>query len=681
MTLVVAGCRSGDTARMSDTSDGADWAGYGRTFGEQHYSPLEEVDARTVGRLGLAWSVDIDDGNMASVPIAVDGVVYTATGYSVVRAIDAKTGRVLWTYSPKAAEAAGPKLRAGWGSRGLAYWGGRIYVGTQDGRLIALEARTGKPAWSVMTVGKDDLRFISGAPRLFDGKVIIGHGGADSSAIRGYVTTYDAKTGRQLWRFHIVPGNPAEGFENKAMAMAAKTWAGQWWKYGGGGTVWNAISYDPETNLVFLGTGNGSPWNHRVRSAGRGDNLFLSSIVALDADTGDYRWHYQTNPGESWDYNAAMDMALADLKIGGVDRKVLMTAPKNGFFYVLDRTTGKLISAEPITRVTWASRIDLATGRPVEAPGLRYPDGTAFILSPGSMGAHSWQPMAYSPKAALAFVPIITRTSTFDDRGIEPGHWRRTPGNGFDVAANVDAVPRKKDPSEGTSSLLAWDPVRQRAAWRVATPGPWNGGVMATSGGLVFQGQLDGRFVARAAATGRALWSFDAQAPMLGAPISYTAGGRQYITVLTGIGTSATVLGPELQQFGIDARTQSRRILTFTLDGKAALPPNRNVLGPIADDPDFQPAAGMEWRGAETYGRRCTQCHGINGASGGMVPDLRRSTVPASREAFDAIVRGGVLVSRGMPAFEELSPGEVEDARYFIRLQAHLARQQAAKPK
>lgn len=457
---------------LSDDSDGRDWAAFGRTFGEQHYSPLSEIDSGTVKRLGLAWFMDLGSGNSVTGPLAVDGVLYFATAYSLVHAVDAQTGRLLWRYDPKAIEVSGRKLRQGWGIRGIAWWDGKIYTGTQDGRLIALDAKAGTLVWSVMTTEEDDLRFISGAPRVFAGKVIIGHGGADGGATRGYVSTYDADTGALLWRFHTVPGNPADGFESEAMEMAAKTWSGEWWKHGGGGTVWNAMTYDAESNSVYLGTGNGAPWNHKIRSEGKGDNLFLSSIVALDADSGAYKWHYQTNPAESWDFNAAMDMELADLTIDGKLRKVLMTAPKNGFFYVIDRTNGKLISAKPFVKVTWAKEIDIESGRPVEDPGARYPDGSSFNMAPGPMGAHTWLPMSYSPISGLVYLPTIELSTNFSDTGITAETWTRTPGNAVDGALNA-AFPLDET---GASFLVAWNPVTQKPDWKIPTPGYWNGG-------------------------------------------------------------------------------------------------------------------------------------------------------------------------------------------------------------
>jgi quinohemoprotein ethanol dehydrogenase len=666
----VAGQAADPAALLRDDADGSNWAAFGRTYGEQHYSPLTDIHRGNVGRLGLAWSLDLPAGNMLSGPLAVDGTLFVATGYSVVRALDAATGRLLWTHDPRAPEAAGRKLRFNWGIRGLAYWNGKVIVGTVDGRLVALDARTGDLRWTVMTADPHDAATITGAPRVFDGKVIIGQSGADFADFRGYVSTYDAETGRLLWRFYTVPGDPAKGFEDAAQAMAAKTWAGEWWKYGGGGNVWNAFTYDAEQDLILLGTGNGAPWNRRIRSRDQGDNLFLCSIVALDAKTGAYRWHYQVNPGETWDYNASMDMQLAELEIDGKPRKVLLHAPKNGFFYVIDRTDGKVVSAGKIAKVTWATHIDLATGRPVEVPGARYPDGTTFLVKPGPMGAHNWLPMAYSPRTGLAYVPTAEMLAYFNDAGIDPKTWKRWPGFAIDGGANADFLVQDADPDNGTSALIAWDPLRQAEAWRVPMPAFWAGGVLATGGDLVFQGAVDRSFNAYDAHSGAKLWSFDAGAPALAPPITYRANGRQYVTVLAGIGTGGSSFGPLLERFKLDYRTMARRVLTFTLDGPAKLPPHvEPVLRPI-DDPTFQPDEARAARTAESYGRRCTFCHGIAAVSAGHGPDLRSSRVPQNTTAFASIVRDGALIARGMPRFEELTDAELADLAHYLRTQA-----------
>ncbi|WP_088183002.1 PQQ-dependent dehydrogenase, methanol/ethanol family [Sphingobium sp. Z007] len=664
--LLVASC----TPATRDTTDAAldpnNWTGFGRTGGEQHYSPLDSIDSGNVAKLGLVWSMDLPPQNSVSAPLAIDGIVYTATGYTVVRAIDAVTGKLLWEYDSKAAEASGRKLRQGWGIRGLAYGEGKLFVGTHDGRLLAIDAKTGSLAWSSRTMPIDNASFISGPPRYFAGKVIIGFGGGDVSSVRGYVTTYDAKTGKQLWRFYTVPGNPKDGFENKAMEMAARTWAGDWWKYGGGGTVWNAMTYDASTDSIILGVGNGSPWNHKVRSEGKGDNLFLASVVALDAKTGSYKWHYQVNPGETWDYNASMDMELADLTIDGKLRQVLMTAPKNGFFYVIDRTNGKLISAKPFVKVSWAKRIDLKTGRPVEDPDARYPDGKTFTMWPGPVGAHTWLPMAYNPKAGLVYIPAIEMATSYNDVGITRANWVRAPGNAVDGAAIPNFVVKDAGPTNATSALVAWDPVRQRAAWKVPTPGPWNGGVMTTAGNLVFQGRIDGQFNAYAADSGKPLWRFAAQAPVTAPPISYAVNGKQYVTVITGMGTSGAAFGA-LLPVSIDYRTQARRILTFALDGKATLPKADIVPLTPATDLDFKPDPAVEARGMLTYARHCAVCHGVDVIAAGHAPDLRASTVPLDPATFATVVRDGALVSNGMPRFEEFDDANLAALRQYIR--------------
>ena len=652
---------------LIDGNTGNDWAAYGQSFGEQHYSPLTQIDAASVRRLGLAWSYDLPPGNPLSGPLAIDGKLYTATGYSVVRAFDAATGKLLWTFDPKAAEAAGRKLRTGYGIRGLAWWKGKLYVGTQDGRLIAIDAGSGRQLWSAMTVSAGDYRFISGAPRVFAGKVIIGHGGADTSDLRGYVTAYDADTGAQLWRFYTVPGNPADGFEDETQAMAAKTWAGEWWKHGGGGTVWNSFAYDAENDTIFIGVGNGAPWNHRVRSAEKGDNFFLASIVALNGKDGKYKWHYQFNPGETWDYNASMDMQLADLTIGGKRRKVVMEAPKNGFFYVIDRTNGKLISADKIAKVTWATGIDLKTGRPIEVPGARYPNGRSFALFPGPQGAHTWLPSAYSPKTGLIYLPVLEAGTGYDDRGIDPRTWRRTQANSTEAAINLREARLSRERA-GSGSLLAWNPVTRKEAWRVATVGGWNGGVLTTGGGLVFQGEDNGRFTAYDAVNGKALWRFDAQAPVLAPPISYSVKGRQYVTVLSGIGTSVGAITELLSQ-PVDYRTQARRVLTFALDGKGSISKAAPVEIAAFPDPDSRPDAASATRGAAEF-NRCQTCHGLGAIAGGTAPDLRSSAIPPSLEAFDAVVRQGALVPAGMPRFEELTDRQIGDLRHYIRTQA-----------
>ena len=651
-----------------DDSNADHWPSYGRTYGEQHYSPLTQINGSNVGELGLAWYLDLPVGNVATQPIEADGVVYFAMGHSIVNAVDAETGKLLWRYDPEVYKTAGHKLRIGWGSRGVAWYDGMVYTVTIDGKAIALDARTGKVRWTQQVIGPDDISYVTGAPRIFAGKLIIGNSG-DNGAVRGHVTALDAKTGKQLWRFWAVPGDPAKGYDDPAMAKAAKTWSGRWWEKGGGGTPWNAFSYDPETNTVFVGTGNGFPYNARLRSPGGGDNLFLAAIVALDANTGRYKWHYQAVPGDSWDYTMVHDMQFAELEIGGRKRKVLMTAPKNGFFYVLDRMTGELISAEPFAKVTWAKSVDLKTGRPVEDPAARYQD-RPFEGWPSSSGAHNWQAMAYDPGSKLVYIPVLEQGAIFSDTIAET---RYDPKSPFTTGVSIVSTPRntaRNGPEDGTASLIAWDPVAQKRRWRVEAPRPITAGVMATGGGLVFQGAVDSTINAYDSRTGARRWSFATQAPVLVGPISYAIKGRQYVTVIAGMGSAASAYGSVLQSYHLDYLTMPRRLLTFALKGAVKLPPAPVPdLGKL-DDPDFRPDPKLAEHGRHLF-INCAFCHGFNAVAAGRTPDLRRSSLTLSQDAFAAVVRDGALVPNGMPRFEEFTTEQLEALRHYIRTEAH----------
>lgn len=655
-----------------------DWPTYGGD-GENHWSPLDQIDDGNVGKLGLEWHYDIaTPGSNFTAPIAVGGVVYFAGGQAIVHALDARTGKLLWQYDPKVMERAGAEIRGAWGSRGMAYANGRVFVGTMDGRLIALDARSGKLVWSAQTTTRGDGRYITGAPWVFGDKVLIGHGGGDFVAIRGYVTAYDQASGRQAWRFHTVPGNPADGFENKAMAMAAGTWTGEWWKQGGGGTAWNAMAYDPKYNRIYIGTGNGGPWNRKIRSPGGGDNLFVCSIVALDADTGEYLWHYQVNPGETWDYNAAMDMALAEVTIDGKPRDVLMTAPKNGFFYVIDRADGKLLSASQIAHQNWAKGIDMKTGRPIENPDARYPDGKPFMLFPSVHGAHGPEAMSFSPRTGLAYIPVNNAATVFIDPPGPLDKWTRMDGQRGN--GGVGMPPAGIVPPPASGALLAWDPVRQREAWRIPLKGQFpGGGTMATAGGLVFQGRITGQFVALAAGSGKQLWSFDAQYPVAAQPISYGAGGKQYVTVIAG---GRYLTAQQLANVP-DYRTQQWRVLTFALGGKDRLPPKTVTPAPYQDDPAFRVDPGKAASGAMTFATRCAICHGFDAMAAGNGPQLLRSPIPLDRAALTSVVRDGALLVGGMPKFPELSDADIDSLRHYIRQRTReeIARETAAKPK
>jgi quinohemoprotein ethanol dehydrogenase len=654
-----------------------DWPSFGRTGGEQHYSPLDQISVDTVGKLSLAWHYDLRPENTLTGPIAAAGKLFITTGHSYIRAFEAASGKLLWEYDSKTREQAGMHLRLGWGPKGIAYWNGRVFLGTQDGRVISLDANSGKVAWEQRDFDPKELRYINGPPRVFDGKLIVGHGGADVERMRGYVTCYDAMSGKQLWRFFTVPGNPADGFENDALKMAAKTWKGEWWKQGGGGSAWNAFSYDPELKLFYIGVGNGFPYNQTIRSPGGGDNLFLASIVAVKAETGEYVWHYQVCPGEQWDCNATQDMSLATLEIGGKERKVLMQAPKNGFFYVLDRATGEFLSGDPYAKVTWATAIDPKTGRPVENPGIRYNGKPGlFEIWPGLRGAHSWLPQSYSPQTGLVYLPVIEGASFIGDEAVDFEHLPRLGG----LAVNV--VPDPELPGAHRSFLKAWDPVARKARWSLELPGNWPGGTMATAGNLVFQGRIDGQLVAHDARDGKVVWSFKTGAPVVAPPISHAVGGKQYVTVITGSGASGGgILSTGIANYRTDYRLP-RRVLTFAIDGKDQLP---NVEVPplkAPADPDYVSNPDLETRGATSFGMTgCLVCHGWNAVGGGSAPDLRGSTYPTNRDAFLAAVQGGALVNAGMPSFPELATDEIEAIRQYLRARAQQLTLAESQPK
>ncbi len=677
MTTAPESVTAVDDAALAEVGDGRNWPAFGRNYSEQRYSPLDELNVETVKRLGLQWYLDLPgDNTLNSTPLVVDGIVYFTGSFSRTRAVDAKTGKLLWEYDPKSIEHAGDRLRVMWDiSRGLAYWNGKVIIATIDGRLVGLDANSGSRVWEVQTTDTSKPLYITGVPKVFRGKVIIGNGGTEVHASRGYLTAYNADTGEFVWRFWVVPGNPADGFEDEAMEMAARTWTGEWWKFGGGGNTWHGITYDPDFNQVLIGTGNGSPWNRKIRSPGGGDNLFLCSIVALDADTGKYRWHYQTVPGESWDYNSSMDIVLADLEIGGAPTKVLMHAPKNGFFYVIDRREGKLLSAEKIGKATWASHVDLATGRPVEVAGSRYEDGEQEVW-PGPFGVHSWHAMSYNPKTGLVYIPTIEMSAVYKDAGIDLNRWS-SPRSMLDpgvVGFASDDTPG----DASTAALLAWDPVRQKKVWQVELPPNWNPGTMTTAGELVFEGRADGVFVAYHARTGEQLWSMNLGVGLSAPPITYAIDGRQYVSILAGWGGAGLLSGTLAAQHGWQYKAHPRRLYTFALDGNQAMPPSPPPSRAVpTDDPSFVVDAARAEIGHAVYTRSCSMCHGGGAVSGGAAPDLRASPIPLGRDGFEQIVVAGGRISQGMPGFPEIGVAELDGLMHYIRSRARESRSPA----
>jgi alcohol dehydrogenase (cytochrome c)/quinohemoprotein ethanol dehydrogenase len=680
MALAAAGCsrdagndggaaKGGvDAARITAAAPDQ-WLSTGRTYDEQRFSPLTTIDTGDVGKLGLAWSADLDTARgQEGTPLFVDGNLYVSTAWSMVKGYDGQTGRLLWSYDPEVPRETLVKTCCDAVNRGVAAWGDKIFVGTLDGRLVALDRATGKPVWSVVTVDQSKSYTITGAPRVVDGLVIIGNGGAEFGA-RGYVTAYDAETGAQRWRFYTVPAQPGTERTPDYLKKAEATWFGDWWKQGGGGTVWDSMAYDPALDLLYIGVGNGSPWNQAYRSEGKGDNLYLSSIVAIRPKTGEYVWHYQTTPGDSWDFTATQHIILADLTINGQKRKVLMQAPKNGFFYVLDRTNGKLISAKNFVPVNWATGIDMKTGRPIETPEARYyKTGKPFIGSPGAGGAHSWQPMAFDPKTGLVFIP--TNLAAFP---YFPAKDWKAAKLGFNVGVDMGAAAMPANPQiraaaaqATTGALIAWDPVAQKERWRVSYKGPWNGGLLASGGGLVFQGNATGEFAAYGAADGRKLWSFPTQTGVIAAPISYSIGGEQYVAVLAGWG-GIWALAPGVLSDKSGPSRNISRLLVFKLNGTATLPAapplNKTPLDPPASTaPDTVIAAG-----GERFGRFCSTCHGDAAVAGSLVPDLRHSGVLNDAATWRQIIYEGALKDNGMVSFKAvMTPEEIETIRAYV---------------
>lgn len=686
-----------DDARINNAeSEPGNWLAYGRDYEEQRFSPLEQINKSTVSDLGLAWFKDMGTNRaLESTPIVVDGMMFFTSTWSRVYALDAVTGEEIWAFDPKVPREWGRRACCDVVNRGVAVYKGHVYFGSLDGRLFALDAASGKQVWEVDTIiDRDRFYTITGAPRVANDKVFIGNGGAEFG-VRGYVTAYDVATGEQAWRFFTVPGDPSLPFENPAMELAAETWTGSdWWEYGGGGTVWNSIVYDPDFNNLYIGVGNGSPWTREIRSPGGGDNLYLSSVVALDADTGLRKWHYQTTPGDNWDYTAVQDMALADLEVDGEMKKVLLQAPKNGFFYVLDRSDGTLLRANPFATVTWATHIDMTTGRPVENPAVDYSQKAQWVL-PGPLGAHNWQAMSFDESTGTAYLPAQDNPLIYgmSDEWKETGLYKRNPGRmnlGLELGRvaqlfldNVDAQPTVK------GYLKAFDVLTGEDKWVVEFPHYWNGGVLGTEGGLIFHGNALGMFVAYDKETGDVLWEFNTYTSMLAPPITYQIDGEQYVSILTGTGGGDLFSGEALDPVAKTAsfvHSNSGRLLVFKLGAKdVALPAPtfRDLAIPeqqLADVSDEEIA-----RGEVLYHDFCAICHGLIARSGGAIADLRRMS-EGSHTAFNEIVLGGLMKGSGMASFADvLAEEDAERIHNYLKARAHedrevaLGNQEAAK--
>jgi len=627
-----------------------DWLSYGRDYGETRYSPLDQITFSNVAELGTAWTYDTGTyRGLEATPIVRDGIMYATASWSIVFAVDARTGEELWRYDPQVDRSLGWKACCDVVNRGVAIYGDKVFAGIIDGRLVALNANTGEVEWSVVTVDQDKPYTITGAPRVADGKVLIGNGGAELGT-RGYLTAYNPDNGEIEWRFWVVPGNPADGFENEDVEFAAGTWAGNWWEVGGGGNPWDSIIYDPELRLVYVGTGNGSPWSHEYRSEGIGDNLYLSSIVALDVDDGSVEWYYQTTPADNFDYTAVQPLMLTEIVINGLPRKVVMQAPKNGFFYVLDAETGDLIYADAYARVTWATGIDLETGRPNETPQARYDNAISF-LTPGPGGAHNWHPMSYNPNTGLMYIPTnqggsfpysIDENWDYEDAG-----WNLGIGLGTQTERPVrpdDAYAEGTGPVyDSPGVLLAWDPVAREPRWTREYDFNINGGTLTTAGNLVFQGGADGYMRAYTADFGELVWQVYLGSGIMAAPMTYELDGVQYVAVLAGWGGSGGLIGPNSS----GAYKPEGRLWAFRLNGDEIVPAESQPL-PELTAIDYNDDPEVLAHGEDIYTAHCMLCHGAGGASGGSLADLRYAA-PATYDIIQNIVREGAYAGRGMP--------------------------------
>jgi quinohemoprotein ethanol dehydrogenase len=643
---------------------------YGRTYDEQRFSPLTDVNDSNVNQLGLEWSFDLDTARgQEATPIVVDGVMYISTAWSMVKAFDAATGKLLWAYDPEVPRELLVNVCCDAVNRGVAVYNGKVYVGTIAGHLVALDAATGKVVWDKKTTPDGSPMTITGAPRIVKGKVLIGSAGAEY-IVRGYLAAFDAETGNEAWRFYTVPGDPSKPFEGEHLEAAAKTWAPDAWKTGGGGTVWDSITYDPKLDLVYFGTANAEPWNPAARGAAAGDSLYTASIVAIRPDTGKYVWHFQETPEDRWDYDSNQQIMVADVPVNGKAQRVIMHAPKNGFFYTLDAATGKFISGKPFATINWAKGLDPVTGKPIVNPEAKYElTGKPFIGLPGAVGAHSWTPMSYSPKTGLVYIP---QNETAQPYNAAAKGWKPSKV-GFQLGLDTGKLGMPADTNArtaaaaGTSgSLIAWDPVAGKPRWTVKHLGPTNGGTLATAGNLVFQGTAGGEFRAYSADSGKQLWTFPTQTGVIAAPMTYKVKGVQYVAILVGWGGVWDVAPGILASKSGSTRNISR-LLVFKIDGHATLPAPPPEAKRVLDPPPFTGKPEQIADGANHYQTSCNVCHGDAAIAGGLNPDLRHSVALNQPKLWQQIVHDGILKEQGMVAWSpNYSPDQIENIRQYV---------------
>jgi len=661
-----------DPARLAAAEQEPDaWLANGRDLGKTFFSPLADINRESVTRLGFAWEFQTGTSRgMESTPLVVDGVMYVSGVAGRVYALDAATGVPRWRFEPSIDLKYSRSACCDIVNRGLAVWKGRVYVATVDGILYSLDAADGRVLWKADTiVDRSRAYTVTGAPQVAGHVVVIGNGGAEYDS-RGYVTAYDLQSGALTWRFFTVPGDPAKPQESAALERAAKTWAGgNWWERGGGGNAWDAITYDPETHLVYFGTSNGAPTSRSKRSPGGGDNLFVASILAVNADSGEYAWHYQETPGDRWDYDATPHLMLATLELDGRARKVLLQASKNGFFYVLDRRNGELLRADPFVATSWAKSVDRKTGRPVEEKSADFSDGRPRLIFPSTIGAHNFNPMSLSARTGLVYIPTVHAGMVLAE---SPVLGPRLPGRfetGVQMALSAQllapqSLPPAMRPLAAASarkgmpditmyaSLKAWDPVAGKVVWEARnTSFADHGGVLSTGGGLVVQGGLDGRLRVYNDETGALLKEIDVGTALIAAPMTYRVGGVQYIALTAGSGGGGwNVWSPGNVAY---TRGNANRVLAFRLDGTATpVPPLLPPITPIPRPPESIGNPEDVQAGAILFATNCGHCHA--NLPRAPVPDLRRSALLHDEGAFQGVVRGGVLQARGMPRWDDL---------------------------
>ncbi len=695
LLLALAACKApaptaGDIGRdrlLAHDGSSGDWLTGGNDWRGSYFSKLAGIDAGNANRLGFAWAYDVGETRgQEATPVVVDGVLYVSTNWGKVIAVDAATGKQRWVYDPEVDGQFGRYACCDVVNRGVAVWQGTVYVGATDGWLHAIDAATGKRKWKADTLDADMRATkkhytISGAPQIAGGVVVIGNGGADFG-VRGFVRAFDLADGKRRWTFWTVPHDPKTGPQEGAYLDAAlKTWdPASDWSYGGGGTAWDGLAYDPTLDLLYVGTGNASPYNYQERSKGKGDNLYLASIVAIDPKSGDLKWHYQTVPGDAWDYTAVQKMILADLNIDGRDRQVIMQAPKNGLFYVIDRKTGELISAKPYTFVNWTTGIDPKTRAAIVSPAAKYYDAPKLIY-PSMAGGHNWNPMAYNPGTGLVYIPVIDAPMVFVDTAKRPIGTINGTFNvfgmfpeGYDPKAlkpAFGAMPAMADLTrtaggppkpQSRGFIRAWDPVKARIAWEVPTPTMQDGGIMTTAGNIIISGDPTGHLVVRRADTGATLKSIDTGTSIMAAPMTYRIGDTQYVAVLAGLGGAGNwTFAPNTAAYKYG---NAARLLVFKLDGGAV--PLPEPLPPLKFDeppPKRTFTAAQAAKGEDLYVHNCSVCHGFGR---GLLPDLRRIS-PATHDVFNQILLEGLYVPKGMANFSDtLSKADVEAIHAFV---------------